>query len=162
MRTIELNVFIDYPRHKVYDHISDPLNMIGLQPFLTTIDVLKEQQNENGITLHPYHTVETFRPARTARPPESRLLGHPFDKAREALEFPTYGRPDIQVSFSYPFSRDNGRTYIKQTMKVVQVSKLLEGFTVHQAKQIQRGLLSNLKARRVRKYSACIAPLNML
>jgi hypothetical protein len=44
MRTFELNIFIDRPQREVYEHIAEPINMIGLQPLLTTIDVLKEQK----------------------------------------------------------------------------------------------------------------------
>jgi hypothetical protein len=35
--------------------------MIGLQPLLTTIDVMKEQIDENEITLRPFYTAGVFR-----------------------------------------------------------------------------------------------------
>jgi len=44
MRSFELNVFIDRPQSEVYDHSVKPINMIGLQPSMTTIDTLKEQR----------------------------------------------------------------------------------------------------------------------
>jgi len=42
MRTFELNIFIECKRDKVYDHLSQPINMIGLQPLLTQMDVIEE------------------------------------------------------------------------------------------------------------------------
>ena len=51
MRTFELNIFIDRPRSEVYNHLSEPINMIGLTPHMTSIDVLKEQKDAAGIVL---------------------------------------------------------------------------------------------------------------
>ena len=61
MRTFELNIFIDCPKIEVYNHISEPINMIGLQPSMTSIDVLKEQRDGDGIILRPFYTMHTFR-----------------------------------------------------------------------------------------------------
>ena len=61
MRSFELNIFIDRPRNGVYEHIAEPINMIGLQPLMTTIDILKEQKNTDGIVLRPFYMVETYR-----------------------------------------------------------------------------------------------------
>ena len=149
MSKFELNVFIDCDRDKVYDHLSEPINMIGLQPLLTEIDVLKQKKTENGVTLRPFHTVETFR-----------WMGIPLFKNRiysvvhltkpkEELEFHVYSKPGIELIFNYKFrlSNNNGRTQIIQTIPFVKVSKLLEYFVVNHAKQTQRTLLSNLKVR---------------
>jgi hypothetical protein len=61
MRSFELNIFIDRPRDEVFDQLAEPINMIGLRPRLTTIDVLKEQKDTEGVTLRPFYTVETYR-----------------------------------------------------------------------------------------------------
>lgn len=49
MSAFELNIFIDCARDAVYDHLSEPINMIGLQPFLTEIDILKERRSAEGV-----------------------------------------------------------------------------------------------------------------
>ena len=61
MRTFELDIFIDCIRDKVYDHISEPINLIGLLPLLTDIDVLKERKDTNGIILRPFYAGKIFR-----------------------------------------------------------------------------------------------------
>jgi len=38
MRSFELNIFINRPQSEVHDHSVGPINMIGLQPLMTTID----------------------------------------------------------------------------------------------------------------------------
>lgn len=148
MRNTELNVFIDCPRQEVYDHIANPINMIGLQPQLTTIDVLKERKDENGVTLRPFYTLQTFRWA--GLPIYRNRLDWTIHLTRpgEELEFHVHGRPNIYVVFKYILIQDNDkRTRIKQTVDFVQVSKVLEKIVADQANYTQRAVLSNLKVR---------------
>ncbi|HEU0294818.1 MAG TPA: SRPBCC family protein [Anaerolineales bacterium] len=148
MLTFELNVFIDCPRGEVYDHISNPINMIGLQPNLTTIDVLKEQKDEKGIILRPFHTVQTFRWAGLPIYRNRLYSVIHLTKPKEELEFHVHGKPNIYIIFNYALTQDNDkRTHIKQTVDFVQVNKILEGFVAKQANQSQRAVLSNLKVR---------------
>jgi len=148
MRTFELNVFIDCPRSKVYDHISNPINMIGLQPNLTTIDVLKAQQTEKGITLRPFHTVHTFRWAGLPIYRNRLYSVIHLTKPKEELEFHVYGKPNFYIVFNYALTQDRDkRTHVRQTISFMKVSKILENVVVNQANQTQRTLLSNLKVR---------------
>lgn len=148
MRTFELNVFIDCPRMEVYDHLSNPLNMIGLQPNLTTIDVLKEQKDENGITVRPFSTVQTYRWAGLPVYRNRLYSAIHLIKPREELEFHVYGKPNIYIIFNYSLNQDKDqRTHIQQTVNFVQLSKILENIVVNQANHTQRALLSNLKVR---------------
>ena len=101
MRTFELNIFIDRPRIEVYNQISEPINMIGLQPYMTSIDVLKEQRAGNGIVLRPFYTMHTYKwigiPVRRERiysvihltQPHSELEIHVFQKRNTQLVFLT-------------------------------------------------------------------------
>ena len=54
MRSFELNIFIDCKKDRLYNHFSEPINMIGLQPLLTEIDVLKERIDENNVSTRPF------------------------------------------------------------------------------------------------------------
>lgn len=148
MRSFELNIFIDCQRRKVYDHLSEPINMIGLQPLLTEIDVLKERRDESNILLRPFYMVETIR-----------WMGFPvfrnkiysvirLTKPRDELEIHVHGRLKTDIIFGYMFKEFNDqRTQITQTIKFVYVNKLLEGIMFSRAKHAQRVLLSNLKVR---------------
>ena len=152
MQTFELNAFIDCPRGEVYDHLSNPINMIGLQPHLTAIDVLKEQRSETGIILRPFYTVQTFRWAGLPIYRNRLYSVIHLTKPEEELEIHVYSKPGIYIIFKYELTQDNQkRTQIKQTVKSVQVSKILETLVVNQANQIQRALLSNLKVRLEKK-----------
>jgi hypothetical protein len=134
MRTFELNIFIDRPRDEVYDHVSEPINMIGLLPRLTTIDILKEQKDSNGVVLRPFYTLETFRWA--GIPP------------KEEIEFHTFSKPNIQIIFRYFFNEDDEkRTHLIQRVSFEKVGKILENFIFDHALTAQRAFLANLKVR---------------
>jgi hypothetical protein len=148
MRTFELTIFIDCKRDKVYDHLSEPINMIGLQPLLTEIDVLKERTDANGILLRPFYTVETFRLMRLRVYRNKVYSIIHLTKPKEELEFHVHSKPGIEIIFNYKLHQSNDqRTQVTQTVHFVRLNKLLENLVVEQAKQTQRALLSNLKVR---------------
>ena len=148
MRTFEQHIFMDCQKDKVYDHISEPVNIIGLKPFLTTIDILNEQKDERGIILRPFYTVEVFRwagiPLIRKRFYSVIHLTQPKDK----LEFHVYSKPNIKIVFKYIFQQSNDlRTHIAQTINLEQANLLLENFVFDQAVKAQRILFTNLKVR---------------
>ena len=148
MRTFELTIFIDRARSKVYDHLSIPINMIGLQPLLTEMDVLEETKDENGIILRPFQTVETFRWLELPIFRNRILSVIHLTKPKEELEFHVYSNPNIEIVFNYALKEfKDGRTQVTQAVNFIKVNKLLENFVVRQANQAQRALLSNLKIR---------------
>ena len=145
---MELNIFIDKPRGEVYDHLAEPINMIGLRPHLTTIDVRKEQKDADGILLRPFYTVETFR-----------WLGLPIFRSRiyfvirlttpkSKMDIRLFARPGIQISYQYEFHEvEEDRTHLVQRLNFERVNKLLEKTVFTQANKTQRALLTNLKVR---------------
>jgi hypothetical protein len=147
MRTFELNIFIDCPPGEVYEHVSQPINMIGLQPRMATIDILKEQKGPDQVTLRPFYTVEI-----------SRFLGLPVMKHRlysvihltkpnEELEIHVFRRSG-HIVYQYFFQEsEEGRTHLVQRVQFERVNKLLENYAFNQAIQAQRALLANLKVR---------------
>ena len=148
MRTFELNIFIDRPRVEVYNHIAEPINMIGLQPYLTSLDVLKEQRDANGIVLRSFYFVETHRwlglPLRNNRVYCVIHLTQPHSE----LEFHVFRKPDTQIVYHYQFQEsEEGRTHLTQKFRFEKVSRLLENRVFEQANQTQRALLTNLKVR---------------
>lgn len=148
MRTFEQHIFIDRQKEVVYDHIAEPINMIGLQPLLTSIDVMKEQKDDKGRTLRPFYTVEVFRWAGIPLV-RSRIYSviH-LTKPKDELEFHIYGKPNTRIVFKYAFQQYNDlRTHIVQTINLERVYRLLEGFVFKQAIKAQRALFTNLKIR---------------
>ena len=148
MRSFELNSFIDRPQGEVYDHLAEPINMIGLQPLLTTIDVLKDQKDAEGITLRPFYTVETFRWAGLPLYRNRIYSVIHLTKPKHELEFRVYGKLGIKIVYKYEFHQvEEGRTHLIQKVNFERVNKLLENFVFDQAIKAQRALLTNLKVR---------------
>ena len=91
------------------------------------------------------HNVQTLFADEPALESLDRLAWAQF--VRE-LEFHVYSKPNIYVVFQYTFTQDrHQRTHIKQTVNLVQVSKIFENIVIRQANHAQRALLSNLKVR---------------
>jgi len=153
MRTFELNIFIDRPRNEVYYHVSEPINMIGLQPLLTTIDILKEQKGAGGVVLRPFYTMETFRWAGLPIWRNRVYSVIHLTRPGEELEFHVFRKPGINIVYRYFFNEsDQGnRTHLIQRVNFEKVSKLLENLAFDQAIKAQRALLTNLKVRLEKK-----------
>ncbi|MCK6540789.1 MAG: hypothetical protein L6Q26_12105 [Anaerolineales bacterium] len=148
MGAFELNIFIDCARDAIYDHLAEPINMIGLQPFLTEIDVLKEKRSAEGVVLRPFYTVETFLWMGLVTYKRKSYIVIRLTKPKEELEFHVHAKPGIETVFHYRFQQSNDqRTQITQTVRFVKVNRLLAGFVREHARRTQRALLSNLKAR---------------
>jgi hypothetical protein len=149
MRTFELNIFIDRPRDEIYDHLSEPINMIGLQPLLTTIDILKEQKASKGTILRPFYMVETHRwlglPIRRSRVYSVIHLTRPG----EEMELHVYRNFGTHIVFRYFFneSDEGNRTHLIQRVSFEKLNKLIENHEFNQAIRGQRALLTNLKVR---------------
>ena len=148
MRTFEQNIFIDRPRTEVYNHIAEPINMIGLQPFLTTIDILKEQKNADGILLRPFYTVETIRwlglPVRRNRIYSVIHLTKPHSE----LEIHVFRNSSTQIVFHFLFQdSEEGRTHLTQRFRLEKVGPMQGNRVFDQAVKTQRAFLTNLKVR---------------
>lgn len=148
MRRYELIAFINRPPQEVYQHVAEPINMIGLQPLLTTLDVLKEQTDANGIILRPFNMLITYRwlglPILRNRVYVVLHLTKPFHE----LELHVFSRPGIRVIFEYRFQEtEEGHTHLIQTLRFERVNPLFKAIVLSQANQTQRALLANLKVR---------------
>jgi hypothetical protein len=148
MRRYELNAFIIRPPQEVYEHLAEPINMIGLQPLLTTIDVLKEQTDASGIVLRPFHMLITYRwfGLPILRNPVYVVLH--LTKPFNELELHVFSRPRIHVVFEYRFQETKeGHTHLIQTLRFERVNQLFKAIVLSQANKTQRALLANLKIR---------------
>ena len=148
MRTFELNIFIDRPLLEVYNHLSEPINMIGLTPYMTSIDVLKEQRDASGIVLRPFYTIHTYKwlglPLRKTRTYWVIHLTSP----RSELEYHVFQKKNTQIVFHYLFQEnEEGRTHLVQKVRFEKVNKLFENRVFHEAITTQKALLTNLKLR---------------
>ena len=148
MRSFELNIFIGRPRQEVYEHLAEPINMIGLQPFMTTMDILKEQMDANGTVLRPFYMVETYRWTGLSIWRSRVYLVIYLTRPNEELELHIYRKPSIKIVYTFHFRQDEEqRTHLVQKLSFERVNKLIETVVLNQAVKAQRALLTNLKVR---------------
>jgi hypothetical protein len=148
MRRYKLNAFINRSPQEVYEHMAEPINMIGLQPLLTTIDVLKEQKDANGVLLRPFYMLITYRwlglPIFRNRVYTVMHLKKPFHE----LELHVFSHPGIHFVLEEQFQEmEEGHTHLTQTIRFEKVHPLFRTIVLSQANQTQRALLANLKVR---------------
>ncbi|HXF85338.1 MAG TPA: SRPBCC family protein [Anaerolineales bacterium] len=159
MHSFELTTLINCPRDQVYDHLSNPLNLIGLQPLLTELIVHDAQSDEQGIVQRSFESVETFRlaglPVFHNRIHSILRLTHP----KEVLEFKVFSKPGIEILFTFTFqSLTPHKTQISETVQFVRLNKFLERFVISQARHAQEALLTNLKVRLENRRSLLVTP----
>lgn len=148
MRTFELNIFIDQPRNDVYDHVAEPINMIGLLPNLSSIDILREQKSAVGILTRPFYVLETFRWAGLPIYRNRVYTVIHLTRPKDELEFHVFSKPNIKIVFRYFFNEDEGkRTHLIQRVNFESVGRVLENFVFNHALNAQRAFLTNLKVR---------------
>lgn len=148
MRSFELNIFIDRLPHEVYDHLSEPINMIGLQPYLTTIDILKEQKDTNGVLLRPFYMLETYRWAGLPIFRSKVYTVIQLTNPKKELVIRHYNKTGAQIAYRYEFHQiEEGRTHLIQKAEFEKVNKLFETSVYNRANKAQRGLLTILKVR---------------
>jgi len=147
MRHFEQEIFINRTCRDVFEHLAEPKNFLSLQPLLTSLDVLPEQKDENGITLRPFYTVETFRwlgiPIMNNRIYSVAHLIDPHKKLRHLVQ----SNPGIEIEFNYTFEEKDGGTHLTQRVDILKVNFFLENFVYREALRVQRALLANLKER---------------
>jgi hypothetical protein len=122
--------------------------MIGLTPNMTTIDILKEQRDSDGVVLRPFYTMQTYKwlglPVRKDRLYWVIHLTRPNDE----LEFHVFQGKNIQIVYHYLFQEsEEWRTHLIQRVRFERVNKLLENRVFSEAITTQRALLTNLKIR---------------
>jgi len=147
MRHFEQEIFINRPSKDVYEHLAEPGSYLGLQPLLTSLEPSPEQQGKNGITLRPFHTVETFRwmgiPVFNNRIYSTAHLIEPYKKLKHVV----LSNPGIEIEFNYTFHEKGGATHLVQTVDIQKVSPVLESFVYREMVKAQRAMLANLKSR---------------
>jgi ligand-binding SRPBCC domain-containing protein len=147
MRRFDLLISVNAPKEDVYNHIANPHNLMGLQPLLTSIELLPETKNENGEIVRASYSVETFRflgiPIYNNRIKAVATLTRPPDE----LEYFVESNPKIEIRFVYQLLQDNNSTQISLRVTILKVSSLLENFVYNEAMKAQRAVLINLKKR---------------
>lgn len=142
----EKRIFIQTTPQAAYNELSNPVNYLGLQPLLTSVDNVQHHTDEDGQTVYTYSAVEAFR-----------FLGLiPYNNRIHARMTLTRPNEEIQTEVDSPggvrlygrfvFEPQDGGVLVRDIIRI-QMVWFLRWYVVSQAEAAQETLLTNLKYR---------------
>lgn len=143
--SLEFQAHIKAPSQKVYDHLSEPHNFVGLQPLLTHVEAVQFNE-QKGIKSVSYTTVEAFRRMGVVLYRNRIHVQSVFTKPPYQMNMMVHSFPNITLNVEYTFTPQDEGVLVKETMQI-QTHALLAKFVISEATKAQTTLLENLKNR---------------
>ncbi len=144
--TFQHRYFINTSPSKVYAHLSEPRNYIGLSPLVTEVSEAEHRTNAEGQAIIHYVAVETFHFLGFISYPNrinvQMILARPDEQMITLVE----SIPNVRLKFVFDFEPEGSGTWIHETV-TARMLLPLKGFVVSQAKAVQRARGDILKER---------------
>ena len=139
-------IFIQTTPQAAYNELANPVNYLGLQPLLTTIDDVQRRTDEEGRTVYTYSAVEAFRflgliPYNNRFRARMTLI-RPNEEIQTVVDSPG----GVRVYGRFVFEPQDGGVLVRDIIHL-QMLWFLRWFVVSQAEAAQETLLTNLKYR---------------
>lgn len=129
----------------IYQHLSEPGNLIGLQPLLTRVDRIHPFE-QNGRRAVSYETVEAFRWKGITLYENRIRVQTVFTDPPKQFETTVKSFPNITLLVTYTLRPLENGTLVTEEMQIECHSWLAE-FVTGEARKAQTALLENLKSR---------------
>lgn len=142
---LEFQTWINVPPLTVYEHLSDPYNLVGLQPLLTYVDAVQFGE-QGGLKSISYETVEAFRWKGIVLYRNRIRVQAVFTDPPRKINMVVHSIPNITLNVEYTFTPQGDGVQVRETMKI-HTHALLAGFVIREATKAQTALLKNLKDR---------------
>jgi len=145
-QTFQYSYFVRGSATKIYDHLADPNNYMGLSPLLISVTDIHWDSNQQNQRFVRYKSVELFR-----------FLGlfsyhNPLDvvmtltRPDQQIVSDVQTRQNVSVRFIFDLSPEPEGTTVTETISA-RMPLLLSGFVVSQAKSVQQNRAKVLKRR---------------
>lgn len=143
---VDKSIIIAVPPAEVYAEISEPNNLLGLQPLVVEVSPVSRSQDSEGNTVLTYQSVELFRlggivPYRNAIQVESTLFPEQW-RMLSRVKSPL----NIQLEFAYQIKAAGQGTQLDLNINFTAPS-LIREFVLSQVNTAQDAVLVNLKTR---------------
>jgi len=142
---LEFQTWINVPSRTAYDHLSDPHNLVGLQPLLTYVDAVQTGE-QNGLKSISYDTVEAFRWMNIVLYRNRIHVQAVFTDPPRQINMVVHSFPNIVLNVEYSFTPQGDGVLVRETMQI-HTYALLAGFVTSEATKAQTALFKNLKDR---------------
>lgn len=129
----------------IYQHLSQPNNLIGLQPLLTRVDRIQpfEQNSRKAVS---YETVEAFRWKGITLYENRIRVNTIFTDPPVRFETTVKSFPNINLLVTYTLRPIERGTLVTEEMQI-ECHSWLAGFVTSEARKAQTALLENLRSR---------------
>jgi hypothetical protein len=132
------------PPSHIYEFLSEPQNYRGLQPLVIDVRDVEYGEDEEGHQIRRYVAVERFRFLSAIRYDNPIRVLVTLAKPGELLINDVEARFNVRVHFVTAFKPDGIGTEVAETV-TIHAPRLLQSYTVNQAKAAQQARFSNLK-----------------
>ncbi len=144
--TFQHRYFIPATPTHIYQHLSEPMNYIGLSPLVEQVDNIASHTDSQGRTVYTYQSVEVFHFLGFIRYPNrirvKMILTRPDEQMVSEVDSPF----NVHVLFEFDLESADGGTWIIETVTAT-MPVLIRGFVVQQAKAVQMARAEELKRR---------------
>jgi hypothetical protein len=144
--TFTLDVLIDAPAEQIIDHLMQPENYVGLQPFVQSSDTLERGLDAQGFPFVRYRSVEHVPLLGNLRLPTPIEAHTTLTRPAEQMITTVNSAASINITFIYDFRLEGAQTLLTLTVNAV-TPRVLLSLVLRRAKQAQTAVLNNLKAR---------------
>lgn len=143
--TLQFSRFIAASPQRVFAELSDPRNMVGLQPLLSAVTDIDSQETPSGKTIR-YRTTEVFRLGPWPVWRNHIQVTTVIDEHHLSLCSEVISPGGVSLRAEYQFSAEDTGTRLTEIM-TVNCPSLLRGFVTRTATRVQTATLDNLNQR---------------
>ncbi len=146
VETFAQRFFIATPIERIYDHLAEPQNYVGLSPLVVAVRDVQTSRDARGREVQHYLSVERFhflgfirydnliRVTTTLTEPPAQLISE--------VDSPGW----VHMQFVFDLQPDSEGTWIEETI-TARAPLLLRGYVVAEARRVQEALARILKTR---------------
>jgi len=128
--------FVNAPVAKIYDHLAQPENYIGLSPLVVAVDHIDHGTDENARSFVHYRSVERFKFLGFLRYDNILQVTMTFTQPNRQLVSDVDSSFGVKVRFTFDFEGENGGTWVHETINATMPG-IFKGFTVSEARRVQ-------------------------
>ena len=145
-QTFQYAYFVRAPTSKIYEHLADPLNYVGLSPLVGEVSDIERAINEQHQSIVTYKTVEMFRFLGFIHYPNPLNVVMTLAQLNQQIISDVQSTMNIKVRFVFYLKEQADGTTVTETI-TTNAPALLSGFTLNQAKTVQQHRAKTLKQR---------------
>ncbi|MEO8395673.1 MAG: SRPBCC family protein [Chloroflexota bacterium] len=142
----EYSYFIDVPVDQVYAHLAEPEHYAKLSPLVSEVLHLRRGVNAEGQSFFEYDTVEALHFAGIIPYNNPIHVIATITQANRQIASEVDTRFGVKMGFLFDLEAENGGTRIRETVHAT-APRLVQGYVVDQAKQVQQARAGILKSR---------------